>query len=348
MEPGAGLSSEKLTTILEAVKILSPTSFSFAGQLLPEPHAPLQQAQGLNAQQNPLISTLQQYLYQYCFCNAFKGRIENQPPAALPQDNLVQALSDANSSRARWDAGWQILRVEPAGQVVAQKNGLTRTFWPGEFVTHEGPGMPPRIGSGVSVFFAKESLTMQPGFYFAFGETVGEQQDDYRLVRFYWNVKRSGLTELLRLTTRCLNRFQVPFRFKCLSSATNFTRLDSAVLYVNKKFYRITAELLADVHARALELLEAEVPLFTKELARGLGLAEDPGNGESFGMNRCRLVAEAMWNAFLQGSEAPEARVREAVKQFENYGLNLERPYLNARSVDEYDFVPVELAQPHA
>ena len=42
----------------------------------------------------------------------------------------------------------------------------------------------------ITVFSARESRTVQPGFYFAFGETQGEQFDPYDTVRFYWNVTR--------------------------------------------------------------------------------------------------------------------------------------------------------------
>ena len=29
---------------------------------------------------------------------------------------------------------------------------------------------------------------MQPGFYYAFGEALADQQDDFGVVRLYWNV----------------------------------------------------------------------------------------------------------------------------------------------------------------
>ena len=109
------------------------------------------------------------------------------------------------------------------------------------------------------------------------------------------------------------------------------------MLYVNKRFYRITAELLLDAQAGIREHLQPETPLFTKQLAFGLGLAEDPGTGESFGMSRCRILAEAIVSAYAEGLQTEEGRLHAARKQFEQYGLALERPYLNAGSVDQYD-----------
>lgn len=329
----------ELRRIFDAITIPSPTFFSFAGRFVPQPDPAMQSQQGFYSQQTPLVSALQQQLYQYCFIQKFKGELRDESPIAnTSEDNLMQALSEANASRERWDSGWQIYQILPSGQILAQKHGFTRMLWPGEFVTHEGPGVAPRVGTNISVFFAKESLTMQPGFYFAFGETVVDQQDDYNLVRFYWNIEATGVSSLLRLITQNLNRFQVPFRLKCLSNRRHYSRLDAMVLFVNKRFYRITAELVLEVHRRIIENLESETPLFTKQLAPGLGLAEDPGNGDSFGMSRCRMLAEAIWSAYLQGLQTEQARLHEMVKLFEHYGIAFERPYLNAGSIDQYEF----------
>src|SRR5436305_14389954 len=63
--------------------------------------------------------------------------------------------------------------------------------------------------------------------------------------------------------------------------------------------YVLIVELLVDVYQAVKDNLKPETPLFTKRLAAGLGFAEDPGNGESFGMSRCRIVAEGLWSAYV-------------------------------------------------
>jgi hypothetical protein len=193
-----------------------------------------------------------------------------------------------------------------------------------------------------TVFFPKESLTLQPGFYFAFGETVTEPSDEYGLIRFYWNINHQGAVRLIELCTRELNRFLVPFRIKCLTSCSQYTRLDAAVLYLNKRYYRIARELLTGVHEDLAGFLGPETPLFTKRLAPGLALAEDPGNGESFGTDRCRILAEAIWSAYQRGEQGVAERLVEVAKQFKAYGLDLDRPYLNSRTIDQYEPAPFE------
>jgi lantibiotic modifying enzyme len=80
------------------------------------------------------------------------------------------------------------------------------------------------------------------------------------------------------------------------------------------------------------------VPAFTRLLAPGLGLAEDPGDGDSFGMHRCRLLADALVTAHEQGAHSVEARVDAVLDRFAREGINPDRPYLNPGSDDRYTF----------
>lgn len=329
--------TEELTKIFSAITILSSTSIAFAGQVAPQFDATKQQVPGLSPSQDPMVTQLQMALYQHCYVKRFNGDFQPQQHIAVQPDNLLQLLSESNASRERWDSGWRIHRVLPSGQILAHKNGLVRLLWAGEFVSHEGPGVSPREGANISVFVPRESKTLQPGFYFAFGEAITDQQDDYNVVRLYWHVSGAHIAELIGLITQSLNRFQIPYRLKCPNSIALYKRVDTAVLYISPRFYRVAAEMLVDVHHKMLDRLQPETPIFTKQLARGLGLAEDPGNGESFGMHRCRIVAEAIWQAYTQGLQTEQARLEQVVNQFASYGLSLERPYLNARSDDQYD-----------
>ena len=76
------------------------------------------------------------------------------------------------------------------------------------------------------------------------------------------------------------------------------------------------------------EHLRPDTPLFTKQLAPGLGFAEDPGDGGSFGMHRCRLLAEAIWR---------EPSIDGIIGAFESNGISIDQPYLNTGSIDQYE-----------
>jgi hypothetical protein len=109
-------------------------------------------------------------------------------------------------------------------------------------------------------------------------------------------------------------------------------RRDATVLYLPGRFFEKCATPIGSL-ARELK---ADVPLFTKLLSRGIGLAESPSTGESFGMHRCRLIAEAIIESRRQGRDDVEARLMAAEDRFAAEGLSLARPYLNPGSEDIY------------
>lgn len=329
----------QLKKIVRAVEVRSNDSFNFAGRHFPLAAPSAGHAQGFAQQQaNPLVALLEQTLYQHCYCRTFDGALRDEQPLNVQGVDLTPALSEANATRERWDAGWQVYQVLPSGQVMAHKDGRTRALWPGEFLSTDAPGMALRPGMNLSVFFMRETRTMQPGFYFAFGEAQAGEPDNFSLARFYWNVRAEGAVPLMRAVTRGLNRFQVPFRFKCLTNTAFYTRNDAAVLYVDKRFYRVTARVLANVYEEFARHLRPDAPLFTRPLAAGLALAEEPYTGESFGMQRCRILAEGLLSAHARNLRDDASRLEEVERHFAAYGLTLEAPYLNPRSIDQYEF----------
>src|SRR5262249_27555735 len=123
------------------------------------------------------------------------------------------------------------------------------------------------------------------------------------------------------------------FRFKCGQTLEMYQRRDCAVLYFHRRYYPTMARLIERVHDGVGSWMRDGVPLFTRELARGLGLAEDPG--ESFGKNRCAILAEAM--AGTRGKD-PAERLTELARCFTARGLSLTAPWLNAGSRDGYAY----------
>jgi hypothetical protein len=334
--------TSQLRKIVRAVEVRSNDSFNFAGRHFSlgaqaPGHTPHAQAFA-QAAPNPLVALLEQALYQYCYCRTFDGALREEQPDLVHGVDLTPSLSEANATRERWDAGWQVYQVLPSGQVLAHKEGRTRALWPGEFISTDAPGVALRPGMNLNVFFMRETKTMQPGFYFAFGEAQAGELDTFSLARFYWNVRAEGAVPLMRAVTRGLNRFQVPFRIKCLTNSAFYTRNDAAVLYVDKRFYRVTARVLVGVHKEVARHLRPDAPLFTRPLAAGLALAEEPYTGESFGMQRCRIFAEGILSAHARSVRDEVSRLEEVERHFKAYGLTLEAPYLNPRSVDQYEF----------
>ena len=282
------------------------------------------------------VEKLAGVLYDRCYTRSILDSVRSHRPRGHPERGTHECARDieaANQSRAAWDEGWIVDQVLDDGRVLARKGGAARAFLPGEFLTHRGLGSGPEAGARISVFLAPGSSDLQSGFYFAFGETVGDVSETENLVRFYWNVSMEGAPRLMEALTREFNRFQVPFRFKCASQASDYPRRDAAVLYLNRRYYAIAALLVERVHSLVRPWLGESTPLFARRLADGLGFAEDPG--DSFGKHRMKILAAAM--ASSTGGELQD-RVKEVRVHFERQGLSLDQPWLNAGSVDVYEF----------
>jgi hypothetical protein len=176
---------------------------------------------------------------------------------------------------------------------------------------------------------------------------LGDVWDDATLVRFYFHVTADSVVPLIGELTTPLNRYQVPFRMKALNDPLLYGRTDAMVLYVARRHYGITAWIVGNLPRSVTASLLESTPLFTDVLQPGVGIAEDPTGGESFGMHRCRLVAEGLVEAWQRGEKSVEGRLRAIAMRFERDELKLDRPHLNAGSTELVE-IPYEVTFAYA
>ena len=324
---------------LRSIVIRSPHEYSFAGTTFPvaQPQAPAGGASTPPGQ--AMVTALQAHLYGCLYNRPFTGN--PVPPMPATFTDMTQELSSANPGRERWDHGWQVYDVMANGVVQAHKHGRAQMFSPGQYMLlGASPGMAGgavQNGAFVSVYLAKELRNFQEGFYVVVGENVQTYYEQTSLVRVYWNLTPDAAVPLVRELVSRFNRFQVPFRFKCLAARELYDRFDAGVLFVGRRRWDIATLLVAELHGRMKHALGPDVPAFAKRLAPGLGLAEDPGTNDSFGMSRCRLVAEALWQAASSGQQSELQRIEAIRTRFAQAGIAPDRPWLSPGSKDQYD-----------
>ena len=332
--------NRSIKEVLSAIAVHSPHEFTLAGRKFSVP--PVNQNGAHNGSADPshnFVTTLSTYLYEFAYSRPLRRELPARESLDLTPDlDLIEAMSAANTTRERWEHGWKIEQVLHHGQISAYKGNLRRNFWPGQFISKDGPASIPRPHAEISIFYAKESRSLQHGFYYAFGEMAEEETNGFGLVRFYWNINIDGAAGLIGHTTSRFNRFHIPFRIKCATARSQFERTDVAVIYIAKRFFGIAAGVLPEVHSEVSDFLDDEVPLFSKRLAKGLSVAEDPGTGESFGQSRCQRLAQSVWNCYQNGQQSTEGRFREFQRLLTASGINTKYPHLNASSSDWYEF----------
>jgi hypothetical protein len=319
---------------LDAVRVTSPTRFSWYGVC--GPVLPAEVESGMDAQtaRRYLVQALQAHLYDRFYCPG-SARVRQSARQIQPQPGFspfVQALVAANGGSGSREAGWRVVRTTDDGRqvVVVRDDGLTLWARPEEVA---GPAEP---GAAVSLLLPKELLRLSPGFYMALGD-VGIDIDGATIVRLYWNLRSDGATILLSILTAALNCDGLRFRLKVVNDPGGYSRCDAAVLYIERGDYGRAAEIVASAYPAIAGHLKPAVPALTKRLADGLGLAEDPGpDSGSFGMHRCQLIADAVIRACEHGAGPAGAQLSDVEARFGEEGLSLDRPYLNPGSADHY------------
>jgi hypothetical protein len=323
-----------LLTSLDAVEINSATRFTLDGAVVDLSTGGQQnrRQETVDAQVSPLVLAIEENLYSQLYIRPMKTDAMRVPDPMARRD-LIGALSAANSGRGTWESGWTVQRLDDEGRVAVTKDEIT--FWVSQTqlrITEEDvkPGQSCRVKVG------KELRFQVPGFYIAIGDGPGGEDEAQPLVRFYWHLTHAAAVPFMSTATDLLNAAEIPFRLKVLVDPQAYLRADAGVLYLRRPYFRSCAEIIAQIHQVIAPELRPEVPLFTKRLAGGLGLAEDPGGSSSFGQHRCNLVASALWKSFVRGEISRDARSETLANVFRDQGLDPTRPYLNAQSNDEY------------
>src|SRR6267143_4784376 len=122
---------QELPQILQALQILSPTSFSWAGTAISTGDLQHEQPADPDEQKNLLIEHMVRQLYHHCYCRKFNRDVIYQPLVPKPNEDFVNDLSEANTTVERLDPGWHILRRLPTEHYFVQKNDFIRAVTPG-------------------------------------------------------------------------------------------------------------------------------------------------------------------------------------------------------------------------
>lgn len=256
---------------------------------------------------------------------------------------FYQQLHEQNQGKGYFDSGWVVLREEEDGSLAVRKHELTLHI---DRNTHLQPQEQTAVvGDRIAIKMPKNFV--QNGFYMAVGnQGVDRRQQIDRVdptVRVYFNLTPEGALAVMAKLTQGFNQAEIPFTFKALYNPDDYGRHDSAVLYFQKSYYPAVEPILQTVYAENQVHFGREVPLFTKPIAPGLSIAEEPDQKfaakESFGMNRCQIIANGLILAQQQGDSSPTARINTILQQFDALGIHPDRSHLNANSEDIYTVI---------
>ena len=206
-------------------------------------------------------------------------------------------------------------------------------FYPGQYMPlGVAPGTPAtavRSGAMISAYLAKEMRNFQDGFYIVLSENVQPCTNRRQLVRLYWHIGPDGTLPMVRELVSRFNRFQVPFRFKCLAYPELYTRFDAAVLFVGRRQWDITALLVKELCGKLKEHLRRRCRCSPGVSRRDFRLLRSRLGRQLRHVAVSGSIAQGVWNAYQRGLQTESARMEEISLAFGRAGISPERPWLD-------------------
>jgi hypothetical protein len=263
------------------------------------------------------------YADHYCLLPAGTG-----PPSIGTAAAFLASLRAANPVAARYQDGWTVMRADAGGVWIADAAQQPRFAALNEIVPLANaiaPGLPVRL-------VPQRDFVTGPAGHFVIMGRPGFDPQTGRQIRFYWNLTPDGAAPFLREIGSRLERRRIPFQAKVPVDPARYARTDCGVLYLNDEEVEAARDAIAATYQVLRENLRPAVPLFTREIAPGLAIAESPPTRESFGMHRCGLIAEGLLAAEARGVREGEARLAILREHLTAYGLDLDRLERNPTS----------------
>jgi HopA1 effector protein family len=289
-----------------------------------------------------LTLQVKNYLHDLYFSHSLK-KIEDiataaQKPATISNDNsegidlkFLQRLQQSNISNGYIDEGWQIVAELNREISVVVKDGLhlhidRQKYLPKEFQRAA-------IGDIIPIYLPNSLVGRDT--YIIVGNAG--KPDRSQAVEIYFNYTAAAAVAIALKLTRALNKLGIPFELATLHNPELFDRYDSSTLCIPQISYPSIQRVLAEIYYAHQAEFSANIPIFTKPLAPGLGLAEVPPIASTFGIERCQVLAIGLLAATEQGYSLPADKLKLIHQEFATTGIDLLQPYLfNPESVDTY------------
>lgn len=284
-----------------------------------------------------VVGGVRDVLYQRFYCTGQPVRRTRRTPLTRLDTTaqFIAGLAAANSGTDLLDAGWRLTGAA-AGAAVRVRKGDVTLAAPRDKIADADNSHSSIEEAPCTLRLPTAYLGLSPGYFLVKSEIPLPEvsRDQRRLVRLYWNIGPDGAAAFISNCTTLLNSAGISFTAKVLSDPRRFERRDSAVLYLSSSDLLAAREALTAI-AKALDSSTLPgVPALTMPIARGVGFAVDPGNGDSFGLHRCGLLAEGVARTW-EHPRSLDATYAEIVSVFRANGLSIDVPYVDTAPLDQ-------------
>ena len=293
-----------------------------------------------------LIAQIQTYLYDIYFSHSLMSckeiEAEIQQPSQIKNNiidgvdvDFLRQLQQHNTSSGYIDRDWQVVAETENNELIVVKDGLhlhiNRQLHLPKDVQEVA------IGAAIPIYLPHNLVGQDT--YIMVGNYGSPDRD--RSVQIYFNFTPDVALAIAQKLTCELNRLGIPFQFAILHNPAIFYRYDTATLWLSQASYIELKTFLVEIYQVHKAEFSPNVPLFSKQLAPGLGIAEVPTTG-TFGMQWCELLATGLLAAMEQDRTSTADKLSSIHQVLMNAGIDWQQPYLNPAAVDNYSVYIVE------
>ncbi len=266
------------------------------------------------------------------------GILQNNQTRGIER-NYYTVLESNNCGKGFYEPGWEVVGIEDEDLLV-RKDDLTLHVKRDQIEPSQRKA---KTNDIVAVLMPKNRL--QHGYYIAVGDAgfvnMCGNSDKKIAVDIYFHFTPQGVLSVMQSLTQQLNAMGVSFTFKVVYDPSECeNRNNSGILTIQSDDYCQIYPILQQIYNEQAAHFYPNTPLFTKYLAPGLSLAEVPKQkfipNETFGMNRCRIVANGLLAAHQSGNSTLQTRMSHIQQQFTQMNISLQHPYLNPNSDNIY------------
>ena len=252
-------------------------------------------------------------------------------------------LHNSNHGQGNDDPDWRVLRQKKNDDLVVSKDELTLHIKRQKHL--HPPTQNAAVGELVSIRLPRSRVDSRN--YIAVGNAgsheVGNLDSKQQSVCIYMNFEAEGAVIFMDSLTKHLNELGISFSFKVPFNPWDYNRCDSGKLYFRKQDYQAVKSVIKSIYLKTKAHFNSECPFLTKILAPGIALAEEPdlkiSEEESFGKNRCQIIANSLLEAWQKGEDSPDSRMATIIDHFHQNEIDLKQPYLNGTSNDVYSLL---------
>ena len=333
----------QLQSLASSVTITSSESFKWFGRRFEVIEDDKQISLSDAAKSQSLANRLTRRIYEDFYCCG------NPRPYRKPQSDVKNTISNLDRNLAessaimRWEEGWEVVGDEGDNLVVSRQGLNLRAPLDRTRSTQSGT----HSKRSVEVAMPTVRPAFSPGHYLITGQAPINLSS--RIWRIYWNVKASGAAKIAAELANRLNAAGIPFHFKFLRSPNPVQRFDGAVMYLPDGALSGAESIIGSVYKKSRSAMEQGVPAMTRPLGPGLAYAQSPVDGESFGIQRSKMIAEGLIAAAEAGKVELPSKISHIEERFEMQGVSLDEPHRSQASLDplaHWQFTLIKSASP--